>query len=157
MKYYVYTLSYPNGSIFYIGKGVGNRIEHHEINALNGEKNRKSDIIRSIISSGNEILKKVVFESDIENDVLKKEYELIVNFSDKSQLSNVVYNSNYYEKHGKEELSKLDKCQCTVCGLIFKNIKYFDKHKIYDRKLNKRRCLTPNEIIDKDIPFKRYW
>lgn len=27
MKYYVYTLAYPNDTVFYVGKGCGNRSE----------------------------------------------------------------------------------------------------------------------------------
>ncbi|GER86520.1 hypothetical protein KDW_06820 [Dictyobacter vulcani] len=29
-KYYVYTLAYPDGHIFYVGKGQGDRIHQHE-------------------------------------------------------------------------------------------------------------------------------
>jgi hypothetical protein len=41
MKYYVYILSHTNGTPFYIGKGTGNRIEHHERDARNGHSLRE--------------------------------------------------------------------------------------------------------------------
>src|SRR5260221_10494808 len=51
-KYYVYTLSKPDGTIFYVGKGRGNRILQHENEARRGVKSTKCDIIREIWANG---------------------------------------------------------------------------------------------------------
>ena len=32
-KYYVYTLAYPYGEVFYVGKGIGDRLHRHEYEA----------------------------------------------------------------------------------------------------------------------------
>ena len=45
MSYYVYTLAYPDGTVFYVGKGSGNRIQHHEQEALRGHDCPKCDLI----------------------------------------------------------------------------------------------------------------
>jgi excisionase family DNA binding protein len=83
--YYVYTLSHPTGEIFYIGKGSGPRIDHHEVHAtrssevvekqgLNAEKCR---VIREIWAQGEEVEKKIVYETDVERDAYIYEWGLI--------------------------------------------------------------------------------
>ena len=46
LKYYVYSLSDPrNGEIFYIGKGINNRVFEHELEVLSNS-NEKDKILR---------------------------------------------------------------------------------------------------------------
>lgn len=58
LGYYVYLLSDPRtGKTFYIGKGCGNRINHHLLGALeeNTKETDKVKMIRDIISFGLEV------------------------------------------------------------------------------------------------------
>jgi hypothetical protein len=51
--YFVYELVDPRcGSVFYVGKGKGNRPEQHEAEARKGKRGRKCDRIRAIIEAG---------------------------------------------------------------------------------------------------------
>ena len=53
MNYFVYELIDPRcGSVFYVGKGKGNRPRQHEKQARKGASGRKCDRIREIIGAG---------------------------------------------------------------------------------------------------------
>ena len=63
-RYYVYTLAYPNGEVFYVGKGVGNRMYHHEVEAAStarvAYRNRKKlEVIREVWASGGQVQKSI--------------------------------------------------------------------------------------------------
>lgn len=77
MKYYVYILARPNGKPFYVGKGVRDRVYHHEREARKGHKCHKCNIIRKIWRQGGEIQRYTVFTTDDEQEALKYEMELI--------------------------------------------------------------------------------
>jgi hypothetical protein len=77
MNYYVYTLAYPNGVVFYVGKGKGKRVADHEKEALRGHDCPKCELIRSIWRDGGSILRAIVFETDDERAALDREAELI--------------------------------------------------------------------------------
>jgi hypothetical protein len=70
-KYYGYTLADPDGTVFYVGKGKGNRIHFHEEAAL-GEhfdvNQRKCALIREIQAQGKQVVKRKVYETDREQD-----------------------------------------------------------------------------------------
>ncbi len=55
--HYVYTLAYPDGRVFYVGKGTRDRISVHERQAREGKKSPKCSIIRKIWTNGGEIVK----------------------------------------------------------------------------------------------------
>jgi hypothetical protein len=80
MKFYVYTLSH-NGTIFYVGKGSKRRMYIHEYRFRKGIKSNNNtslfEKIKSIIESGNSIEYNKVFETDIEIDAYKIEFETI--------------------------------------------------------------------------------
>ncbi|SRR6266705_581884 len=65
---YTYTLSYPEdylelekaGTIFYVGKGTGNRIHQHEREARRGGKGYKCNVIRKIEALGGKVVKKIL-------------------------------------------------------------------------------------------------
>jgi hypothetical protein len=65
-KWYVYELYEPDTElVFYIGKGSGNRIDAHEIEAKSGVSSHKCNKIRSVISRCGKIGKrKVAYFSD---------------------------------------------------------------------------------------------
>lgn len=77
MKYYVYTLGWPSGLVFYVGKGKGKRIADHEKEALRGHDCPKCELIRSIWRSGGTVQRAIVFETDDEQEALAYEMDLI--------------------------------------------------------------------------------
>lgn len=59
--YYLYHLIDPrDGRTFYVGKGKGNRVHHHEMEAAKGRVSRKCDTIREIVASGHAVAKRIV-------------------------------------------------------------------------------------------------
>jgi hypothetical protein len=87
-KYYVYELAYPDdfldqelaGVVFYVGKGKGNRINFHE-EAASGKhydcNQRKCAIIQEIQAQGKQVVKRKVYETDVEQDAYLYEWILI--------------------------------------------------------------------------------
>src|SRR5260370_11538749 len=75
--YYVYTYAYPDGSVFYVGKGTKGRIDGHEHEAERGCQCRKCETIRQIWASGKTIQKRIVYETLDELDALEQEQNLI--------------------------------------------------------------------------------
>ena len=72
-KYYVYLYRYPDemgGHVFYVGKGTGDRILTHEIEAAKGYRGRKCEVIRAIWGNGYQVQKQIVYETDIQQDAL---------------------------------------------------------------------------------------
>lgn len=68
MKYYVYELIDPRDqTVFYVGKGQGRRLEHHEWEAKRGEAGPKCDLIRDIWKCGLLVERQIVerFDSEI--------------------------------------------------------------------------------------------
>jgi len=59
-KHYVYSLAYPDGRVFYVGKGTGKRIHRHEAEAKSGKTRNsfKVRIIKKIWAAGQEVDKK---------------------------------------------------------------------------------------------------
>jgi hypothetical protein len=78
--YYVYELAYPEsmgGAVFYVGKGVRRRINAHESEARLGKQSYKCDIIRDIWAHGEQVVKRKVFETPIEQDAYIYEWVLV--------------------------------------------------------------------------------
>lgn len=86
-SYYVYTLAYPDGRVFYVGKGRGDRVYQHERDARDGRISKNCDIIRDIWAQGGQILKKRLYVNLSEEDALSIETVLIALF-DRANLAN---------------------------------------------------------------------
>jgi hypothetical protein len=74
---YVYTLAYPDGTVFYVGKGRGNRIDQHEREAKRGIQSYKCNVIRQIERDGSAIVKTKVCEHLSEDAAYQMEIDLI--------------------------------------------------------------------------------
>lgn len=81
MTYYVYELVDPrNDEVFYVGKGKGYRIDHHEQEARRGKQSRKCERIRAIFADGSHVRKrKVAFYAD-EDEAYLAEWALIQSY-----------------------------------------------------------------------------
>ena len=76
-KSYVYVLSRPDGTPFYVGVGTSDRILNHEREARRGLKSHKAAIIRKIISSGDSVWYSISGWFEIWGDAAKEERRLI--------------------------------------------------------------------------------
>ena len=75
--WYVYTYAFPDGSIFYIGKGNQGRIDEHEREAQDGCACAKCQTIREIWASGHPVQKRIVYETLLEAEALEHEKTLL--------------------------------------------------------------------------------
>jgi len=75
--YYVYTLSAPDGTVFYVGKGCRGRILDHEREARRGHRCYKCNKIRKIWRTGGEVKPAIVFTTPSEAAAYNYEAELI--------------------------------------------------------------------------------
>lgn len=76
-RFYVYVLARPDGSPFYVGKGTGDRVFHHDSEARRGCRCHKCNVIRKIWKQGGQVLRYIVFETDDEQEAFAYECELI--------------------------------------------------------------------------------
>jgi len=76
-KFYVYTLSYPDGTVFYVGKGTKKRIDIHEHETKIGYEREIHQVIRSIWSQGQKPVKSIIFETDDNDEAITYEQKLI--------------------------------------------------------------------------------
>jgi hypothetical protein len=87
--YYVYTLAYPDGAVFYVGKGAGDRINTHERDARAGNcLCRKCIIIRKIWKSGKKVKAEIVVSALSSSEALQEERRLIGELSQVTDLCN---------------------------------------------------------------------
>lgn len=79
LKYYVYLLKDPsNNEIFYVGKGINNRLFNHLNCALEGEENSdKLNRIRDVISLGNNVIHYVLRHGLSEKEAFEIEASVI--------------------------------------------------------------------------------
>jgi len=75
-QFYVYHLLRPNGTPFYVGKGQNRRIFFHESEAQGTGRSYKLNIIRKIISTGQELGYCIAFYKS-EEEALRREVEEI--------------------------------------------------------------------------------
>src|SRR4051812_37418995 len=77
--YYVYVLSKPDGTPFYVGMGKGGRVFRHELLARTTDtKCHRLNTIRKIWSAGGAISKRIDSWHDSPEQALEREAELIL-------------------------------------------------------------------------------
>jgi len=93
LKYYVYALVDPrNDQVFYIGKGINDRVFQHETEQSENNIGNKLNRIKDIIASGNEVKKLIVLYGLTEEAAFAAEAALIniAEFLGIGRLTNVV-------------------------------------------------------------------
>ena len=86
-KHYTYFLMRPDGSVFYVGKGKGYRIDAHEQETRRGGTSHKCNIIRKIWTEGGQVIKHIVAYFDNEDDAYRLEV-LLIKFFGRENLAN---------------------------------------------------------------------
>lgn len=76
-RFYVYVLARPNSKPFYVGKGTGQRVYNHDIEARGGHECYKCRVIRKIWRNGGQVQRYIVFTTDNEQEAFDYERELI--------------------------------------------------------------------------------
>lgn len=77
-EFYVYHLIDPRSDeVFYVGKGCGDRISHHETEAKKGSDHQKCEVIRSIWDDGMKVKRVKVKHFKSEQDAFDFEAEEI--------------------------------------------------------------------------------
>ncbi len=108
LGYYVYLLSDPrNGKVFYVGKGCGDRINHHLLGALE-EKTKETEkikIIRDILSTGLEVDHTILRHGLSEKEALEVECAMI-DFIGLDKLTNLVLGHHSFVR-GKKTLRNI--------------------------------------------------
>lgn len=83
-EFYVYTLVRPDGRVFYVGKGKGDRIFDHDKEARQGHQCHKCNIIRKIWRQGKTYQRYYVFTTTDEDEAYTHERELIAQYGRKN-------------------------------------------------------------------------
>src|SRR5712671_5181213 len=108
-RHYVYTLAYPDGKVFYVGKGTGDRIHMHEYEALGARKSRniyKTRVINKIWREGGEIFKTKLAFFQTNEEALAYETALIFFTPDLTNLTDGGEGNKGY-KYTEEQKAKI--------------------------------------------------
>lgn len=155
LKFYVYILIDPRDSkIFYVGKGIGNRVFSH-INEVifNPSMTEKLEIIRAIKSENLKVKHFIIKHGLEENEAIIVESVLIDfltfrDFTEVSKISNIVAGHHSFNQGIKtvSECEILYNCEELKKENIKHNILVININKTYN---NKRKRKTDNPIYDR--------
>lgn len=109
LGYYVYLLSDPRTKkVFYVGKGVGNRINHHLLGALEEKtkETRKIKTIRDIQSVGLEVDLIILRHGLIEKEAFEVESS-IIDYIGMENLTNIMLGHHSFGR-GKKTLKNIE-------------------------------------------------
>jgi hypothetical protein len=87
-RFYVYTLARPDGSVFYVGNGTGERRYQHAWKARAGEQSAKADVLRDLFAQGQKPIISIVHRAHTKIEVQQVEAALITKYG-LDQLTNV--------------------------------------------------------------------
>ena len=145
--FYVYALIDPrNNQVFYIGKGIGNRVFSHEIESGKSPKSEKAKLkrIQEIEAAGFDVNRVIVNWSMTESEAFAAEAALInmLSFLSADMLTNAVAGHHVHEAMTVEDFDLLYGAE---------HLKQEDiQHSIMVIKLNKlyRNGMNPKELYD---------
>lgn len=145
--FYVYALIDPrNNQVFYIGKGIGNRVFSHEIESGKSPKSEKAKLkrIQEIDAAGFDVKRVIVNWSMTESEAFAAEAALInmLSFLSADMLTNAVAGHHVHEAMTVEDFDLLYGAE---------HLKQEDiQHSIMVIKINKlyRKGMNPNELYD---------
>lgn len=112
LGYYVYALRQPNGRVFYVGKGTGNRVYAHAVEARmvddsEGANGLKLAEIRRIQKGGREVGIEIIRHGLCERDAYEVESAVIdVLTMEGAELTNLVKGRDS-DEHGWQPLARL--------------------------------------------------
>ena len=137
LGFYVYILKDPRcGSVFYIGKGQGNRIFSHS--NIEFDESLKVEMIKEINKAGSKVLREVIHFGLTESEALSAETTLI-NYLGLNNLTNKIRGkkNHPYETYTVEELESIygaEKVNVTHKVIVFKLNQEWHRH-ISDNEL----------------------
>ena len=145
--YYVYALIDPRtNSVFYIGKGTGNRIFSHELESQKPQKSEKEKLqkIRDIEKSGFHVKRIMINWGLTESEAFIAEATLInlFNVISENQLTNIVAGHHIHESLTVEDFEIMYGAEPLKAEDIKHNILVIKINKLY------RRNMTNYEIYD---------
>lgn len=166
LGYYVYCLVDPrNKTIFYIGKGCGNRIFAHEQEVVEKEKNKR---ISEIKSSGANVEKYIIRHGLTEIEALHLEAALIDIFSSdvwrSRHLLNIIGGYHILD-NGMKSVSEIEAFYCAediAKNEIFHNVLIVNINNTYKKLKNvyeatrKSWLLDENKIKNIDLVISEY-
>ncbi len=145
LKYYVYALVDPrNDEIFYIGKGINDRVFQHETEKNIGVEGSKHRRIESIKRAGNDVKKVIILYGLTEEEAFAAEAALInvMQFLKPDKLTNVVSGHHADPVMTVEEIERFYGAEILTEKDIFHNLLVIKINSLYDYNM------TDREIMD---------
>lgn len=145
--YYVYALIDPrNNQVFYIGKGIGNRVFSHEIESGKSPKSEKAKLkrIREIEGAGLDVKRVIVNWGMTESEAFAAEAALInmLGFLSADMLTNAVAGHHVHEAMTVEDFDTLYGAEHLKQEDIWHSIMVIKINKLY------RKGMSPKELYD---------
>jgi hypothetical protein len=143
LEYYVYCLTDPtkNNEVFYIGKGVGNRVFNHVECALSTQENcDKLDRIRAIKGTGASVGHYIIRHGMNEPTSFEVEASLI-DFADQRKLTNQ-QGGHHSEDFGMKTADEITAMYEAAEFSTDKNVILINLNKLYDRQM------TPKQLYE---------
>lgn len=143
LKYYVYALIDPkNDEIFYIGKGVNDRIFQHETENI-GMESSKHRRIESIKRIGKEVKKVIILHGLTEEEAFAAEAALInvMQFLTPDKLTNVVSGHHSDPVMTVEEIERFYGAEYLTEKDIFHNLLVIKINSLYDYNMADREIM----------------
>jgi hypothetical protein len=166
-QHYVYTLAYPDGKVFYVGKGTGHRIRGHEKEARKGARSYKCNVIRKIWAAGEQVLKTKLTFFKTHEEAYEYEIALIFFMDGLTNLTyggrgglGAVHSEESRLRHGKasrgrrhseetkRQLSELTKKQWVSEGAeeMRNKISEANRNRVHSVEVRRRRSAAQKEL-----------